>query len=37
MEVPQSRQHIHEGKEALEICPVCKHPKAYFELVEDHY
>lgn len=29
--------HIHEGKEALKICPVCKHPQAYFELVEDHY
>ena len=28
---------IHEGKEALKICPVCKHPQAYFELVEDHY
>lgn len=29
--------HIHEGKEALQTCPVCKHPQAYFELVEDHY
>ena len=29
--------HIHEAKEALKICPVCKHPQAYFELVEDHY
>jgi len=29
--------HTHEGPEALQICPVCKHPKAYFELVEDHY
>lgn len=29
--------HIHEGKEALAICPVCKHPKAYFEMSEDHY
>lgn len=29
--------HIHEGKEALKICPVCKHPQAYFELIEDHY
>ena len=24
--------HIHEGKEALKMCPVCKHPQAYFEL-----
>lgn len=23
--------HIHEGTEALKICPVCKHPQAYFE------
>lgn len=29
--------HIHEGPEALKACPVCKHPQAYFELVEDHY
>lgn len=29
--------HTHEGPEALKICPVCKHPRAYFELVEDHY
>jgi len=29
--------HIHEGPEALKMCPVCKHPQAYFELVEDHY
>lgn len=29
--------HIHEGKEAAKLCPVCKHPESYFELVEDHY
>jgi len=29
--------YIHEGISALELCPVCKHPQAYFELVEDHY
>lgn len=29
--------HIHEGLEALKICPVCKHPQAYFELVEGSY
>ena len=29
--------HIHEGSEALKSCPVCKHPQAYFELVEEHY
>ena len=25
--------HIHEGTDALKICPVCKHPQAYFERV----
>lgn len=25
--------HIHEGTEALKLCPVCKHPQAYFELI----
>jgi rubrerythrin len=29
--------HIHEGPEAPGICPVCKHPKGYFEEVEGHY
>jgi len=29
--------HIHEGTEAPKACPVCRHPQAYFELVEDHY
>lgn len=29
--------HIHEGREAVKRCPVCNHPQAYFELVEDHY
>jgi len=29
--------HTHEGPEALQICPVCKHPRSFFELVEDHY
>jgi rubrerythrin len=29
--------HIHEGLAAPNVCPVCKHPQAYFELVEDHY
>ena len=24
--------HIHVGKEAPEVCPVCNHPRAYFEL-----
>lgn len=25
--------HIHEGEKAPEICPVCDHPQAYFELL----
>lgn len=25
--------HIHEGPEAPKLCPVCKHPQAYFEQV----
>lgn len=29
--------HTHEGKEALKVCPVCKHPQAFFELAESHY
>lgn len=29
--------HIHEGSEAPKSCPVCKHPQAFFEFVEDHY
>jgi rubrerythrin len=29
--------HIHEGPEAPATCPVCKHPRAYFELIEEHY
>ncbi len=29
--------HIHVGKEADELCPVCNHPKAYFELVNENY
>ena len=29
--------HIVIGKEAPEICPVCEHPKAYFELKAENY
>ena len=29
--------HIHIGKEAPELCPVCKHPKAYFQLRAENY
>lgn len=29
--------HVHEGAKALEKCPVCQHPKAYFEIVPENY
>ena len=29
--------HIHVGKNAPEGCPVCAHPKSYFELREKNY
>ena len=29
--------HIHIGKTAPEVCPVCAHPKAYFELRAENY
>lgn len=29
--------HIHIGKEAPELCPVCKHPQAFFEIKKANY
>lgn len=29
--------HIHVGKNAPEVCPVCAHPQAYFELRKDNF
>ena len=29
--------HIVVGRQAPEVCPVCAHPKAYFELKADNY
>lgn len=29
--------HIHVGKKAPEVCPVCKHPQAFFEIQPDNY
>ncbi|PKL40685.1 MAG: rubrerythrin family protein [Spirochaetae bacterium HGW-Spirochaetae-1] len=29
--------YIHEGEAAPEKCPACLHPKAYFELLCDHF
>lgn len=29
--------HIHFGKKAPQICPVCKHPQAYFKIKAQNY
>lgn len=29
--------HIHIGKKAPEICPVCDHPRAYFQVLANNY
>jgi len=29
--------HVHVGKEAPKVCPVCAHPQAYFEVKADNY
>jgi len=29
--------YVHEGKEALESCPACKHPQSYYEVWEENY
>ena len=29
--------HIHVGPKAPELCPVCEHPKAYFEIKANNY
>lgn len=29
--------HIHIGTKAPEVCPVCAHPKSYFEIKADNY
>ncbi len=29
--------HVHYGENAPEVCPVCAHPKAYFELMAENY
>ena len=29
--------HIHVGKSAPEVCPVCAHPQSYFELLKENY
>ncbi len=29
--------HVHYGEEAPTVCPVCAHPKAYFEMLSENY
>ena len=29
--------YVHEGENALENCPLCEHPKAYFEEMQENY
>ncbi len=29
--------YIHEGEKALNACPVCRHPQAYFEILGENY
>jgi len=29
--------YIHEGAEAPDLCPACKHPQAFFELLADNF
>ena len=29
--------YVHEGKEAPEVCPSCKHPRAHFEIMKSNY
>jgi len=29
--------YVHEGNEAPESCPACKHPQAYYEVMEENY
>lgn len=29
--------YVHEGEEAPEMCPACKHPQAYYEVFAENY
>jgi rubrerythrin len=29
--------YMHEGKEAPDVCPACKHPQAYYEMIIENY
>ena len=29
--------YVHKGKEAPKVCPACKHPQSYYELLAENY
>ena len=29
--------YVHEGKDAPTVCPACKHPQSYYELLSENY
>lgn len=29
--------YVHEGKDAPDTCPACKHPQSYYEVMEENY
>jgi rubrerythrin len=29
--------YVHEGKEAPDVCPACKHAQSYYEVLEENY
>ena len=29
--------HVYVGKDALKVCPVCKHPESFMELKAENY
>ena len=29
--------YVHEGKDAPDTCPACKHPQSYYEILEENY
>ncbi|MFC1538786.1 rubrerythrin [Candidatus Latescibacterota bacterium] len=33
----QNCGYLHEGTEAIDICPACSHPQAYFELLGENW
>lgn len=33
----QNCGHIYVGKEAPEVCPICNHPRAHFEILNESY